>query len=43
MKSFITGDGEKAYVPTKSEKELIQVALRQLKATLPVLGEGLDG
>ena len=43
MKSFITKSGETAYVPTDSEKEIIQTALRQFQLSLPKKGEVVDG
>ena len=43
MKSFITETGEVAYVPTSSEKQIIQTALRQFQLSLPKKGEVIDG
>lgn len=43
MKSFITKSGETAYVPTDSEKQIIQTALRQFQLSLPKKGEVIDG
>jgi len=41
MKSFITKSGETAYVPTDSEKEVIQLALKVFNNSLPKQGEGV--
>ena len=43
MKSFITKSGETAYVPTDSEKEIIQIALKQFQSTLSSNGEVING
>lgn len=43
MKSFITETGEKAYVPTSTEKQIYRIALRQFQSTLPESGEVIDG
>lgn len=43
MKSFVTESGETAYVPTDSEKQIIEMALKQFQSTLPTNGEVLNG
>lgn len=42
MKSFITETGETAYVLTSSEKEIIQIALKQFQSSLEQ-GEVING
>lgn len=43
MKSIVLKTGETAYVPTSSEKEIIELALRQLQVSLPTGGEDFNG
>lgn len=43
MKTIVLSTGEVAYVPTDSEKQIFQLALKELNVVLPRRGEDLNG
>ena len=43
MKSFVTKTGETAFVPTDSEMQILNLALKHFNESLPIKGESHDG
>lgn len=43
MKTIVLKTGETAIVPTDSEMQILNLALKQFNQTLPIKGESHDG